>query len=268
MKTGAAIALTIAGSDSGGGAGVQADLKTFSALGVYGASVITALTAQNTQGVQGIFNVPASFVEMQMKSIFSDLTPHSVKIGMLSSADIILAVAEGLIRFKAQNIVLDPVMVATSGDALLQDDAVNCLKHELMPLAAIITPNLAEAAVLLGEAVAVDEQGMEKQALRLVDMGAQAVLIKGGHFSGPESVDILVVGGRVQRFASPRINTKNTHGTGCTLSSAIAAYLSHGCDLSEAVRKAKTYVTNAIAAADRLQVGQGYGPTHHFFEWW
>ncbi len=273
MKTRAAIALTIAGSDSGGGAGVQADIKTFSALGVYGTSVITALTAQNTQGVQGIFDVPASFVELQIESIFNDLVPQSVKLGMLSRADIILSVAKCLTYFKAKNIVFDPVMVATSGDALLQADAVKSLKSALFPLAAIITPNLQEAAVLLNEPIAVSEQDMEQQALRLVDMGARAVLIKGGHLegaygTGKESVDILVINGQIQRLSSLRIKTHNTHGTGCTLSSAIAAYLSQGFDLSEAVRHAKTYVTGAIRAADSLCIGHGNGPTHHFFKWW
>ncbi len=273
MKTGAPIALTIAGSDSGGGAGIQADLKTFSALGVYGASAITALTAQNTLGVQGIFNVPANFVKMQIESVFSDLPPDSVKIGMLSCAEIISSVAERLSHFNAKNIVLDPVMVATSGDVLLQKDAVDSLKRDLFPLASIVTPNLQEAAVLLGEAPASNESEMESQAFRLVDIGVKAVLIKGGHGTGNESTDVFVANGKVKRLVSPRIKTHNTHGTGCTLSSAIAAYLSHGCELEDAVQQAKLYITRAIDAADRLNVGQSelathHGPTHHFYKWW
>ncbi len=273
MEAGTAIALTIAGSDSGGGAGIQADLKTFSALGVYGASAITALTAQNTQGVQGIFNVPASFVGMQIESVFQDLPPLAVKIGMLSDTDIINSVAERLRHFNASNIVLDPVMIATSGDTLLQQDAVSSLKLKLFPLAALVTPNLQEAAVLVEEPIALTEKDMEKQAFKLIRMGAQAVLLKGGHGTGAESVDILVFDGKSQRLASPRIKTRNTHGTGCTLSSAITAYLAYGLDLENAVNQAKVYITGTIEASNRLNIGQDnlathHGPTHHFFKWW
>jgi hydroxymethylpyrimidine/phosphomethylpyrimidine kinase len=262
------IALTIAGSDSGGGAGIQADLKTFSALGVYGASVITALTAQNTRGVSGIHAVPPEFVTAQMDAVFSDLDVAAVKIGMLAQADIILAVGHGLDRHKARNIVLDPVMVATSGDRLLDSRAVDALIHELMPRAAVITPNLPEAAALLESPLAVTEADMQRQAERLVAMGASAVLIKGGHGTWTEAVDLLVEGTRVTRAAAPRIVGKNSHGTGCTLSSAIAAGLGKGLSLVDAVRAAKDYVTAAIAAADRLQVGRGNGPVHHFHAWW
>jgi hydroxymethylpyrimidine/phosphomethylpyrimidine kinase len=273
MKKNAAVALTIAGSDSGGGAGIQADLKTFSALGVYGASVITALTAQNMQGVQGVFNVPPEFVAAQISSVLSDINVQAVKIGMLSNVEIIQAVATSLNQFKPPNIVLDPVMVATSGDRLLQADAIDVMRRELFPIACIITPNLHEAAVLLGAPVAISEAEMEAYAFALVEQGARAVLIKGGHSEGIESVDILVYNGAVTRFALPRVQTKNTHGTGCTLSSAIAAYLSLGFDLIDAVGKAKLYVSGAIAAADRLHIGlfnsnDGHGPTHHFYKWW
>jgi hydroxymethylpyrimidine/phosphomethylpyrimidine kinase len=268
MQIGAFIALTIAGSDSGGGAGIQADLKTFSALGVYGASAITALTAQNTQGVQGVFNVPPEFVEAQISSVLSDINVQAVKIGMLANAGIIETVAKSLNKFKPPNIVLDPVMIATSGDRLLQANAVQALKRELFPLACVITPNLHEAAALLGASVAVSEVEMEQQAFALVEQSARAVLIKGGHGGGTHSVDILVHDGKVHRFVAERVQTKNTHGTGCTLSSAIAAYMSRGCDLIDAIAKAKLYMSGAIAAADRLQIGNGNGPTHHFYKWW
>ncbi len=263
-----AIALTIAGSDSGGGAGIQADLKTFSALGVYGASAITALTAQNTLGVQAIQDVPVEFVSAQISSVFTDLPPQAVKIGMLARKEIIEVVADALIRFKAQNIVLDPVMIATSGDPLLRTDAISSIQKKLFPLAILVTPNLHEAAALLGEPVASNEPEMEAQARRLLGQGAQAVLIKGGHGTGESSVDILVHGGGVIHFASLRIQTKNTHGTGCTLSAAITAHLAKGHSLAEAVGNAKTYVSAAISHADRLSVGKGHGPTHHFHEWW
>ncbi|MBV9346343.1 MAG: bifunctional hydroxymethylpyrimidine kinase/phosphomethylpyrimidine kinase [Pseudolabrys sp.] len=265
-----AIALTIAGSDSSGGAGIQADLKTFSALGVYGASVITALTAQNTKGVSGIHDVPPDFVNAQIDAVFSDLKVDAVKIGMLSNRGVIEAVADGLKRHNAKNMVLDPVMVATSGDKLLQDDAIAALREELFPLALIITPNLPEAAALTGASLARDEREMEGQARSLLTEGAQNVLMKGGHAQGAESVDILV-GRRLApsiRFATKRIVTKNTHGSGCSLSSAIAAGLAKGVNLIDAVRGAKEYVSGAIAAADDLAIGQGSGPLHHFHAHW
>ena len=222
------IAVTIAGSDSGGGAGIQADLKTFSALGVYGASVIAALTAQNTKGVTGIHDVPPDFIAAQIDAVFSDLDVRAVKIGMLSQRPVIEAVAAGLDRWKAKNVVLDPVMVATSGDRLLNPDAVDVLKRVLIPRALVITPNLPEAAALLDEPIARDEDEMLAQAGRLRDRGAQAVLIKGGHSAGAESVDMLVLASSFTRLATPRVDTRNTHGTGCTLSSAIAAGLAKG----------------------------------------
>jgi hydroxymethylpyrimidine/phosphomethylpyrimidine kinase len=263
-----AVALTIAGSDSGGGAGIQADLKTFSALGVYGASVIAALTAQNTRGVSAIHDVPVAFVTAQIEAVFSDLDVAAVKIGMLSNAAVIAAVADGLDRYKARNVVLDPVMVSTSGDRLLDAAAVDVLRRELLPRAIIVTPNLPEAAALLDEPIAQDEEAMRRQAQSLRAIGAQAVLIKGGHGTGAEAVDFLVDGNGVTRLAVARITTRNTHGTGCTLSSAIAAGLAKGQSLSEAVRAAKEYLTAAIAAATRLSVGHGHGPVHHFHNWW
>ena len=267
-----AIAVTIAGSDSSGGAGIQADLKTFAALGVYGASVIAALTAQNTQGVTAIHDVPADFIAAQIDAVFSDLDVGAVKIGMLSQVAAIQAVAVGLARHRARNIVLDPVMVATSGDKLLAANAVEALRKELIPRALIVTPNLPEAAALTGASLARNEREMEAQARDILSLGPRNVLIKGGHATnfgeGAESVDLLIGQnqefGEVVRLAAKRIATPNTHGTGCTLSSAIAAGLARGRDLIAAVQDAKTYVTAAIAAADTLQIGHGHGPLHHF----
>jgi len=263
-----AIAVTIAGSDSGGGAGIQADLKTFSALGVYGASVITALTAQNTKGVTGIHDVPAEFVTAQIDAVFSDLNVNAVKIGMLSQPAVIEAVAAGLERWKQRQVVLDPVMVATSGDRLISPQAIDVLRRVLIPRALVITPNLPEAAALLDSPIAQSEDEMRAQAVRLVERGARAVLIKGGHGAGEESVDLLQAPGSFTRLATARIATRNTHGTGCTLSSAIAAGLAKGLDLVAAVREAKVYVSTAIAAADRLTIGSGHGPVHHYHQWW
>ncbi len=263
-----AIALTIAGSDSGGGAGIQADLKTFSALGVYGASVVTALTAQNTLGVQGIHDIPADFVRLQMHSVFSDLRVNAVKIGMLSVPETILAVARGLAEDYAGPVVLDPVMVAASGDSLLTESAISTLKTALLPRATILTPNLPEAARLLGCPVARSEAEMLDQAKRLLAFGSGAVLIKGGHGEGAEAVDLLVTASATVRLAAPRIPSRNAHGTGCTLSSAIAAGLAKGLALEDATRAAKQYVHAAIAAADRLDIGAGHGPTHHFHAIW
>ncbi len=262
------IALTIAGSDPSGGAGIQADLKTFAALGVYGASVITALTAQNTQRVTAIHDVPADFVTAQINAVFADLDIAAVKIGMLSRATSIAAVAEALDRHAARNIVLDPVMVATSGAYLLAPEAVGALRELLFPPALIVTPNLHEAAALVGASLARNEREMEQQARELLKLGARNVLIKGGHGAGEDSVDLLVGQGEAVRFAAKRIASKNTHGTGCTLSSAVAAGLAKGLDLAEAVRQAKDYVTAAIAGADALAVGHGHGPLDHFHALW
>jgi hydroxymethylpyrimidine/phosphomethylpyrimidine kinase len=258
------VALTIAGSDSSGGAGIQADLKTFAALGVYGASVITALTAQNTKGVTGIHDVPSDFVAAQLDAVFGDLEVKAVKIGMVSRRDIIEAIVKGLDRGKPKHVVVDPVMVATSGDRLLSPDAVDAMRKMLFPRATIITPNLPEAAALLDVKVAVSESEIEAQGRRLLAFGCPAVLIKGGHGDGEESVDFLVMKDSVVRLAASRVATKNTHGTGCTLSSAVAAGLAKGESLEAAVRAAKNYVSAAIASADRLGVGHGHGPVHHF----
>jgi hydroxymethylpyrimidine/phosphomethylpyrimidine kinase len=258
------IALTIAGSDSSGGAGIQADLKTFAALGVYGASVITALTAQNTQGVSGIHQVPAEFVTAQIDAVFSDLAVAAVKIGMVAHPPVIDAIVAGLRRWSPKHVVLDPVMVATSGDRLLATEAVDALRTRLIPLASVITPNLPEAAALLDEGVAADEAAVEKQGRRLLALGCKAVLIKGGHGEGAESIDYLIDSPGVITLAAPRVATKNTHGTGCSLSSAIAAGLAKGEDMASAVRNAKAWVNAAIAAADRFSVGHGNGPIHHF----
>lgn len=268
MSATTAIALTIAGSDSSGGAGIQADLKTFSALQVYGASVITALTAQNTLGVEAVHVVPPDFVLKQMRAVASDLKIGAIKIGMLATSDIIAAVAQGLLDFLGVPVVLDPVMVAASGDPLLDGDAVATLRSTLMPVARLITPNLAEAAALLRLPLARNEYEMGMQALKLREAGANAVLIKGGHAEGATAIDILFEGVEPVSFEAPRAETSNTHGTGCTLSAAIAAELAKGAPLVAAVQTAKAYVTAAILAADELEIGQGGGPVHHFHAWW
>ncbi len=261
---GIAVALTIAGSDSSGGAGIQADLKTFAACGVYGASAITALTAQNTMGVSAIHDVPAAFVTVQIDAVFADLDVRAVKVGMVSRREVIEAIAAALVRWAPEHVVVDPVMVATSGDRLLSPDAVDALRTRLIPCAGVITPNLPEAAALLDEPVAAAESEIEQQGRRLLALGSRAVLIKGGHGEGAESVDYLIDRDAVIRLAAPRVPTRNTHGTGCSLSSAVAASLAKGEDLATAARNAKAYVSAAIAAADRLGVGHGHGPIHHF----
>lgn len=264
-----AVALTVAGSDSGGGAGIQADLKTFSALGVYGASVVTALTAQNTQGVRAIHDVPAKFIAEQLEAVLDDMPVAAVKIGMLSQPEVIAVVADTLRRYKVEQVVLDPVMVATSGDPLLVDEAVDALRSELMPLVRLITPNLPEASVLLGlTGHAESPAEMQSQADQLIALGAEAVLLKGGHLKGDSSADLLMLKGDALWLPSQRIATANTHGTGCTLSSATAAGLAKGHDLALSVTEAKAYITEAIAAADQLNVGRGHGPVHHFHRWW
>ncbi len=263
-----AIAVTMAGSDSGGGAGIQADLKTFSALGVYGASVITALTAQNTLGVTAIHDVPPDFVAAEIEAVFSDLAVDAVKIGMLSRPEIIRVVAAGLDRWQQTKVVFDPVMVATSGDLLLREEAVAVLIRELLPRAALVTPNMREAARLVGGDVATSEAEMTAQAVAILALGARAVLLKGGHGDSAESADLLLTPSGGRWYRAPRIATENTHGTGCTLSSAIAAGLALGEDLETAVETGKRYVTAAIAAADRLTIGKGHGPVHHFHAWW
>lgn len=265
------IALTIAGSDSGGGAGIQADLKTFSALGVFGSSVITALTAQNTREVRAIHDVPPAFIADQINTVLDDIRVDAIKIGMLSRPETITTIAAILRERGLGNIVLDPVMVAKSGDKLLADESVEALRSELLPLATLITPNLPEAAVLLGCEEARNKDEMQAQAEQLLALGPKAVLVKGGHLANSasdDSADLLLIGGQAHWLPAKRIATANTHGTGCTLSSAIAAGLARGLDIHTAVTEAKTYITAAIAAADRLRVGSGHGPTHHFHAWW
>ncbi|HZR62475.1 MAG TPA: bifunctional hydroxymethylpyrimidine kinase/phosphomethylpyrimidine kinase [Xanthobacteraceae bacterium] len=261
------VALTVAGSDSSGGAGIQADLKTFAAFGVYGASVITALTAQNSKGVLAVHAAPPDIVAAQLDAVFSDLDVAAVKIGMLANAAIAEAVSAALVRHRAHNVVLDPVMAATTGADLLRADAMVALRG-LIRHVRVLTPNLSEAAALLDVAIARDEVEMRAQAEKLLALGAGAVLIKGGHGGGPESVDLLVDMEHCVRLAAPRVPTKNTHGTGCTLASAIAAGLAKGLPLDAAVHEAKTYVSAAIAAADRLGVASSNGPLHHFHKWW
>jgi len=257
-------ALTIAGSDSSGGAGIQADLKTFAALGVYGASAITALTAQNTKGVTGIHLVPPDFLREQIDAVFADLAVGAVKIGMVGQLGAIDAITDALRRWSPTHVVLDPVMVATSGDRLLAPEAIDALRKKLVPLASVLTPNLPEAAALLDEPIAASEAAIERQGERLLAMGCRAVLIKGGHGQGQESVDYLIQASGSLALPAPRIATENTHGTGCSLSSAIAAELAKGAPLETAVGNAKTFISAAIANADRFTVGHGHGPIHHF----
>lgn len=262
------IALTIAGSDSGGGAGIQADLKTFAALGVYGCSAISSLTAQNSCGVQGVLPVPPEFVNAQITSVLSDIPVAAIKTGMLAQADIIRAVAQTLADYPHLPLVLDPVMVATSGDRLLAEDAVDALIEELLPRALVITPNLHEAAALLNQPMAQSLAQMRGQAEQLLVMGARNVLMKGGHSSDEQATDLLLTGEGEFLFSSPRIATKNTHGTGCTLASAIAAGLAKKLSLQDAVQEAKTYLHNALLHADKLTIGQGSGPVHHFYSFY
>ncbi len=261
--------LTIAGSDSGGGAGIQADLKTVSALGCYGMSVITALTAQNTRGVSGIHPVPPVFVSQQMDAIFTDMGADAVKIGMLFSADLIETVAERLETYAVRRIVLDPVMVAQSGDRLLQDDAVAAIRDRLMPLAEVVTPNLPEASVLLDREIR-DRGAMEAAAADLARIGGRHILLKSGHLTEGDATDLFygAASGRYLPLPGTRVDTRNTHGTGCTLSSAIAAGLAHGEDPETAVRTAKTYITEAIGAGAAYRLGNGHGPVHHFHRFW
>lgn len=261
-------ALSIAGSDPSGGAGIQADLKTFSALGVYGMAAITALTAQNTQGVSGIHLAPAAFVAEQIAALFADIRIDAIKIGMIAHAEIAHAVADTLTAQGKVPVVLDPVMVAKGGYALLEEDAVSALKGRLLPLADLLTPNLEEAARLLDTAVASDRAEMEAQGRALLALGPTAVLMKGGHLDGTESPDLLITAEESLWLESQRIDTDNTHGTGCTLSSAITAGIARGESITEAVIHAKVYIEGAISAADTLQIGSGHGPTHHFHVLW
>lgn len=257
--------LTIAGSDSGGGAGIQADLKTFAALGCYGTSAITALTAQNTVGVQGIHAVPAEFLKAQIQSVLDDIGVDAVKIGMLHAPGIVEVVAWAIDHYQLTNVVLDPVMVATSGDRLIASETVQVLVHELFPRVSVITPNLDEAVLLLGRDIP-NAEALDIAAQDLLAMGARAVLLKGGHLAGDEVVDLLAdASGPLQRLASRRIASRNVHGTGCTLSSAIAAHLALGHGLSEAVSLARAFILGAIAQGADVTTGQGHGPLNHGF---
>jgi hydroxymethylpyrimidine/phosphomethylpyrimidine kinase len=259
-------ALSIAGSDSSAGAGLQADLKTFSALGVYGATVVTAVTAQNTMGVTAVHNVPAEIISAQIGAVFSDLSIRAVKTGMLGGEAGVLAVAEGLERWARRvPIVADPVMVSTSGAALLEQGAEAALVARLLPLAVLVTPNLVEAAALLGVRPATDGGEAKEQAVRLLGLGVRAVLIKGGHAEGGEATDFFYDGVTFRAYSAPRIATKNTHGTGCTLASAITAFLVKGLAMQDAIAKAKAYVQGAIERASDLDIGAGAGPLPHFY---
>jgi hydroxymethylpyrimidine/phosphomethylpyrimidine kinase len=255
--------LSIAGSDSGGGAGIQADLKTFAALGCYGMTAITALTAQNTVGVQGIHPVPAAFLKAQLQSVIEDIGVDAVKIGMLHAPEIVEVVAWAIDHYQLKNVVLDPVMVATSGDRLIASDTVQVLVRELFPRAALITPNLDEAALLLQQPIT-DAQELDAAAQALLAMGAQAVLLKGGHLPGDALVDVLLQPGQpLLRMGSARIPSRNVHGTGCSLSSAIAAHLALGQGLADAVKAARHFIRAAIAAGAAVKTGQGHGPLNH-----
>lgn len=261
--------LTIAGSDSCGGAGVQADLKTVSAHGCYGMSVITALTAQNTKGVAGIHAVPPSFVQEQLEAVFTDIRPDAVKIGMLYSAELIDVVAKQLKKHGVEKIVLDPVMVAQSGDNLLKRDAIDALKEYLIPLSTVVTPNLPEAEVLLNETLKTEEE-IETAAKVLSQYSCKSILIKGGHLEESDSTDFLYISDEDQfvRLKEKRIKTRNNHGTGCTLSSAIASGLAKGDTILNAVEKAKNYITGALQEGAKYSIGHGHGPVHHFYRFW
>jgi len=264
-----AIAMTLAGSDSGGGAGIQADLKTFSALGVFGASVITALTAQNTREVRAILPIPADFIRSQIQAVLDDLNVAAIKIGMLGDVATIECVAKALSEYPSRPIVLDPVMIAKSGDALLQNDAIKSLRSLLLPRASLITPNLPEAARLTDRPEPRSVQQMHDLLPALHSLTDAAILLKGGHLeSGDQAIDLFSDGTQVLELTSERYVTGNTHGTGCTLSSAITAFLARQITLPDAVRAGKHYVSNAIRTADALKIGSGHGPVNHFHEWW
>jgi len=268
-------ALSVAGIDPSGGAGIFADLKAFSALGAYGTGVVAALTAQNTQGVTGVHGVPPPFVRLQLDTLFADVRIDAAKVGMLGTAEIAIAVAEGLappvLAGRLPHLVVDPVMVAKSGDTLLGREAIATLIEAVLPLATVLTPNLPEAGVLLDARPADNLKEMQRAAERLRrllrDDGRRFVLLKGGHLAG-DATDLLFDGDRMIELSAPRVATRNTHGTGCTLSAAIAALLAHGIEPVAAVRQAKQYLTEALRQADRLDVGSGHGPVHHFHAWW
>lgn len=265
-----AVALTVAGSDPSGGAGIQADLKTFSALGVYGTAVLTALTAQNTRGVTGVHAVPAEFVGLQLRTLLDDVQVHATKLGMLGTAQVVREVVAVLVERRPGPVICDPVMVATSGDRLIDEAAVAVVRSELLPLVDLVTPNVPEAAALLGGDPVTEVGMLADQALALLELGPGAVLLKGGHLGGPESVDVLATAKGVWTLRRPRVATTATHGTGCTLSSAIAALVatSGGADWSPVVDRARDYLQQALEAGGGLGVGSGHGPVHHFAGVW
>ena len=263
------VALSIAGSDPSGGAGLQADLKTFSACGCYGATAVVAVVDENTVGVTGVHPIPVDFVTGQIRSVLDDIGADAVKIGMLHSSELVVAVKDTLEKYDIGNIVLDPVMVATSGDPLLEADAVETLKTVLIPNARVITPNIPEAEILLGKRIT-SQSELPECARLLSQDGKVSVLLKAGHLSDEELVDVFYNAetGNVLELKSPRLATANTHGTGCTLSSAVAAFLARGFSLDDAVRKAKDYIAMAIEAGSNYLIGHGHGPVHHFFGFW
>jgi hydroxymethylpyrimidine/phosphomethylpyrimidine kinase len=269
-SSGVAVALTVAGSDPSGGAGIQADLKTFSALGVYGTAVLTALTAQNTRGVTGVHGVPPEFVAEQLATLVADVEVHATKLGMLGTADVVRAVATALADHPGGPIVCDPVMVATSGDRLIDDAAIAAVRTDLLPLADLVTPNVPEAAVLLDAPPATDVDQLPAQATALLALGPRAVLLKGGHLGGDESVDVLATADGVTLTRRPRVDTTSTHGTGCTLSSALAALAARHRtdDWAQLVDPARDYLQRALEAGESLGVGSGHGPVHHFAGIW
>ncbi len=262
-------ALTIAGSDPSGGAGIQADLKTFSACGCFGTTAIVAVVDENTIGVTGVHPIPVNFVAGQIKSVLDDIGTDAIKIGMLHSSELILTVKDTLLKYNIKNIVLDPVMVATSGDKLLQDEAIDTLKNELIPFARVITPNIPEAEILLGKKI--DSQDDLPKVIKELSVNRSvSVLLKAGHLNDEKLTDVFYNAetDEIIELTSQRVYTKNTHGTGCTFSSAIAAYLAHGLSLNDALRRAKEYMENAILAGAEYEIGKGNGPIHHFFKFW
>jgi len=269
MKKHYKTALSIAGSDPSGGAGIQADLKTFSACGCYGATVIVAVVDENTIGVTDVHPIPVPFVTGQIKSVLDDIGADAIKIGMLHSSELILAVKDTLLKYNIKNMVLDPVMVATSGDKLLQDEAIETLKNELIPVVRVITPNIPEAEILLGKSI--KNQRDLPDVVKELSFGSKvSVMLKAGHLSDEKLTDVFYNAetDEILELTSERVHTKNTHGTGCTFSSAIAAFLAHGLPLNEAVRQAKDYINKAIIAGADYEIGKGHGPVHHFFNYW
>jgi hydroxymethylpyrimidine/phosphomethylpyrimidine kinase len=262
------IVLTIAGSDSSAGAGIQADIKTCASLGVYSASVITNITAQNTCGVQAIHPIPIDIIEAQLRAVFTDLNISSVKIGMLGTTDAINLVSQILQEFCPKHIIVDPVMIASSGNPLIETAAIDALKTQLFPISTLITPNIPEAAALLGIAQAESKSAMYETLKKLNKYGSQSSLLKGGHLIGDTCIDLLLENNHIHEFIQAKINTKNTHGTGCTLSSAISANLALGYSLKDAVYNANTYLNQAIKHSDHLKIGEGSGPVHHFHNHW